>query len=124
MTTKTLKVWTAEEIQEWLDKDDRVVASALYRLYECQTTEEQQGAETTEHNGQGFNAYDAPLLTSFTEDALRRGYLTPAQAALARKRLKKYIKQLVFLANLVEEKKQAGTYDERRFTTMPKRIYC
>lgn len=122
-TTNTLKVWTAEEIQAWLDRDDRVVASALYRMYECQTEEEQQNEESTEHNGMGFNSYDAPLLTSFTKDALARGYLTPAQAALARKRLKKYIKQLVLLANRVEERKQEGIYEERRFIIMPTRTW-
>jgi hypothetical protein len=91
--------WSEDEVMDLLDRDDRVLFGALKHLYACQTENEKASASTREHNGKGFNAYDAEFLTSICKQLLERGTLSPKQKEVARKKLKKYRKQLTALAN-------------------------
>ena len=91
--------WTADEVMDLLDRDDRVLYGALKHLYACQTDQEKNSASTREHNGKGFNAYDAEFLTSICKQLLQRGTLSQKQKEVARKKLKKYKTQLTALAN-------------------------
>lgn len=93
------KVWTIEEIKELIATSDKMVARSVVKLYELQTTSEQAAQETHERNGVGFNGVDAPILSSFAEFYKNRGYLSVKQTALARKKLGKYARQLVSIAN-------------------------
>ena len=91
--------WTEEEVMNLLDTNDKVLYGALKHLYACQTEDEKQSASTREHNGKGFNALDADFLTSICKQLLQKGSLSPKQKEVARKKLKKYRKQLTRLAN-------------------------
>ena len=94
-----MKTWTAEEIKELIQTNDKVLYGALKKLYACQTVDERASGETNHQNGAGFNGIDAPILSSFCEFLNRTGFLTAKQKIIARKKLIKYNKQLTMLAN-------------------------
>lgn len=93
------RVWTEEEIKELVQTNDTVLYGALKKLYACQTADEQNTKETKEHNGVGFNGFDAEFLSSVAEFLLKRGFLTEKQKMYTRRKLVKYNKQLTKLAN-------------------------
>lgn len=93
------RTWTEDEIRTLVQSNDKVLYGALKKLYACQTAEEQAVGVTNVQNGAGFNGVDAPILTNFAQFLERTGFLTPRQKALARKKLKKYNRQLTALAN-------------------------
>ena len=66
----------------------------LLILYRRQTLSEQRDGFSREQNGVGFSKFDAPLLTSIAEWGQRRGFLTPQQVEVVRRRLRKYVRQL------------------------------
>lgn len=92
-------LWTSDEVMSLLDSNDKVLYGALKHLYACQTDQEKTSASTREHNGKGFNAFDAEFLTSICKQLLQRGSLSQKQKEVARKKLKKYKTQLTALAN-------------------------
>ena len=94
-----MRTWTAEEIKNLVQTNDKVLYGALKKLYACQTADEKASGETSESNGKGFNAIDAPFLTSVSEFLIKTGFLTDKQKVIVRKKLVKYNKQLVELAN-------------------------
>lgn len=95
----TQKIWTEDEIKQLVQNNDKVLYGALKKLYGEQTTDEQNSHETKEHNGVGFNGVDAPFLSNVSEFLIRNGFLTDKQKYYVRKKLVKYTKQLVRLAN-------------------------
>lgn len=72
---------------------------AVVALWKRQTFAEQASEATHEKNGRGFNANDANILSSFAEWINTGRKLTPKQLEVARKRLRKYCKQLSRIAN-------------------------
>ncbi len=66
----------------------------LLILYRRQTLSEQQDGSSREQNRVGFSKFDAPLLTSIAAWGQRRGFLTPKQVEVVRRRLRKYTRQL------------------------------
>ena len=95
-----MKVWTEEEIKVLIQSNDRVLYGALKKLYACQTEDEQETRSTGHSNGTGFNAVDAEILSSFAEFLNRAGFLTKRQKEICRKKMTKYTRQLVRLANM------------------------
>lgn len=93
-------VWTKDQMKEILMKHDDQVGKALVKLYECQTKDEQRAHETKVVNGIGFNGVDAEILSSFAEFYKNRGYLSPKQLVVARKKIMKYAGQLCKIANV------------------------
>lgn len=96
--------WSPEIIKEKIAKSDNAVKAALLRIYTFQTAEEQQAEQTVESNGKGFNGNDAKILSSFAEQLQKKGWLSPKQIALSRKKLAKYSRQLYLF--IVEERQQ------------------
>lgn len=94
-----MKAWTVEEIKNILNKYDDQVGKALIKLYTYQTVDEKQEHATKEHNNVGFNAADAPILTSFAEFYQKRGFLSQKQLIIARKKIMKYAGQLCNIVN-------------------------
>ncbi len=94
-----MRVWTADEIKNLIQTNDKVLYGALKKLYACQTADEQAWGETAEANGVGFNGVDAPILSSMAQFLIERGFLTDKQKVIVRKKLVKYNKQLTNLAN-------------------------
>jgi hypothetical protein len=97
---ETKAVWDKESIHALLDKSDIAVIRGLQALYKRQTAAEQSAMTTKEHNGVGFNAKDAKVLSDI---ASRLPYynnkMTARQTALVRDKLKKYWRQLAEIAN-------------------------
>lgn len=91
--------WTAEEIKDVINRNDRQLCLAIVQIYNCQTEDEKLSKETSHDNGIGFNAFDSEILSSFAEQYLERGSLTKRQIEVARKKMQKYSKQLAKLAN-------------------------
>ena len=83
------------------ERIERADAREIYRLlrllYEQQTDLEKYLSMTGEKNGVGFNSYDGPILSDIAQRAERYGSLTPRQADLVRRKLKKYARQLAHL---------------------------
>ena len=53
------RIWTRDEINELLSKNDIAVMRAIVRLFEMQTADEQVTADAKKQNNRGFNAADA-----------------------------------------------------------------
>ena len=94
------RIWTADEIKNLVQTNDKVLYGALRKLYECQTADEIADGTANHRNGAGFNGVDAGILTSFCQFLERTGFLTPKQKTIARKKLVKYTRQLTVLANI------------------------
>jgi len=78
---------------DW-EKPEHVMI-ALITLFEQQTKQEQNSGATVEQNYAGFNAVDAPILSSFASQIIvRRRRLSDKQLNLARGLLHKYWRQL------------------------------
>lgn len=96
MTTSTK--WTKEAIRTRLESNDTWLVRGLLAIFARQTAEEQSAGFTKEDNGIGFNGADAEILTSFANQIKTRGFLTPKQIEIARKKMLKYAGQLVRIA--------------------------
>ena len=94
------RIWTEEEIKNYIQTNDTVLYGALKKLYDCQTADEQASGHTNHYNGAGFNGVDAPILSSMAEFLIKTGFLTTKQKVIVRKKLVKYNKQLTKLANM------------------------
>ena len=93
------KKWTVDEIKSLIDTNDVFVIRSLIKLYSYQTDEEQAGDETSEHNGFGFNSFDAKALSSMTKILIKNLIISKSQVNYARTKIKKYAKQLTRIAN-------------------------
>lgn len=94
------QIWTKDRIKQTIQESDKALYTALLKVYERQTADEQR-AETTKYiNGEGFSAIDADILSSFAKQLLmqrtqgKQLFLTPKQVACARKNMVKYAGQL------------------------------
>ena len=98
--TQTQRAWTREQVVAVLDNHPVGVERAVLALYARQTSGEREAQTTRELNGAGFNAYDAGYLSYLAEymERTRRGLDEPHRSR-ARKRLTKYVGQLVRIAN-------------------------
>lgn len=84
-----------KHVQEKIRTDRKWAERALKALYRCQTVEEQNTEETIERNGVGFNANDAPFLSSLAQSLEHYPHLTERQLKAAQKLLPKYARQLL-----------------------------
>lgn len=98
-----MKTFTKDMILDALDRSPKFVERSLLALYERQTADEQDGALTAHQNGAGFSGPDAFILTEFSKWCLRSQRpegerLTPKQLELTRKKLTRYTRQLIEVA--------------------------
>jgi hypothetical protein len=87
--------WTKEKVLELLEKNDKAVWKAVHRIYQNQTEAEKAVGDTCVYNGVGFSGADANILSSFAQFYGKYGYLSQKQTAIARKKIKKYTRQLL-----------------------------
>ena len=88
-------IWDKEKIQSLLERNDEAVYRAMLRIYARQTETEQAYQATTDWNAVGFTGVDGEIMSSFTEAYKKYGRLTEKQMKIARKKMKKYWKQLL-----------------------------
>jgi hypothetical protein len=86
--------WTPEMVKEKILSDDRALKNALLRIYSFQTEDEKVHEQTSHTNGKGFNGLDAEILTSFAKQLESKGWLSPKQIILTRKKMVKYSRQI------------------------------
>ncbi len=95
----TDKIWTKIEIRAKLETNDKWLCKGLVAIFNKQTEDEKSAGTTAHDNGIGFNGSDAFILTSFAMQYIERGFLTPKQLVITRKKMLKYAGQLVKIAN-------------------------
>lgn len=89
---------TTAFIVERLEKSVKWLYKAVVAIYNGQTQDEKVAKTTSHDNGIGFNGVDAEILSSFAEQIKARGFLTPKQIEIARKKMRKYAGQLARIA--------------------------
>ena len=72
---------------------------ALIKIYEFQTAEEQNSQRTKDYNGIGFTGVDGGILSSFAQQFLTKGYLSPKQMELVFRKMPKYWKQVIMISD-------------------------
>lgn len=97
MSEKVL--WTNSSIKLLLECNPKAVVRGICAIYKYQTAQEQDVGQTVVDNGVGFNAVDAEILSSFVSFYKERGFLSPKQMVIAKKKVMKYAKQLRKIAN-------------------------
>ncbi len=93
---RTYPYFTPNELKDFLSQEHQkeLHRRALIALFNFQTQKERSNESTTEHNGIGFDAVDAQILTSFTKQINRDRPLSWRQHSVCAQRLPKYAKQL------------------------------
>ena len=81
-------------LREMLTTNERWAKGALLRIYDNQTSNEQNGEDTHTLNGVGFTVGDARILTRFAEWYISHGWLSPKQMVWVYERMGKYAVQL------------------------------
>jgi len=89
--------YTLDEVKNNIRTKRQWTEQALRRLYHEQTSEERDNLQTLHRNNVGFNANDAPFLSSLARSLERYPHLTDKQLASAQKLLPKYARQLLEL---------------------------
>jgi hypothetical protein len=95
---KEIRKWNKESVQHLLDTNDVAVLRALIAIFNFQTDYEQDAEVTRERNNVGFSGIDGEILSSFAKQVKKRGSLSEKQMVIARKKMKKYWRQLVEIA--------------------------
>ena len=93
------KHWTVAEIDQNIQTSTKWLTRAIVALMRLQTKNEMFYERTTDRNGVGFNAPDAKLLTTFGKQIERGVALSDSQMIIARRRIRKYCRQLCRIAN-------------------------
>lgn len=96
---KPILQWRKETIQELLDTNDKAVLRAVLAIYDRQTDDEQLSEQTRELNNIGFSGVDGEIMSSFAKQIQKRGFLSAKQMLIARKKMKRYWRQLAEIAS-------------------------
>lgn len=95
-------------LKEQLATNEKRAIEGLLRIYSFQTNEEKCKGYTKEFNGMGFSSIDSDVLSSFAEQYITEGWLSPKQIICVKKNMPKYASQLInlLIANgkIVKEK--------------------
>ena len=95
MEKKITKAELAKFLRKQLTTNERWAIGALMRIYDNQTTSEQNSECTHALNGVGFTVGDASLLTRFAEWYKGHGWLSPKQMKWVFAKMGKYTGQLM-----------------------------
>ena len=82
-------------LKEQLAIKDNQAIKGLLTIYKYQTSEEKSNGYTKDFNGVGFSSIDSDILSSFAEQYLTKGFLSPKQMMCVKKNMPKYAKQLI-----------------------------
>jgi len=98
-----MKKFTKREFKEFLKNklsaDINWAISGLLRIYDNQTTEEQQIEDVNRINGVGFTGVDAEILSGFVNYYNKNKCLTDKQNEILLKRMPKYWEQLLAVSD-------------------------
>jgi capsular polysaccharide biosynthesis protein len=99
--------WNKERIQGLLEAKTEAVTRACVAIYNLQTSDEAAGHYTRQRNNVGFSQYDAGFCTDMAKKILRGDSLSVKQVYSLRKRMMRYHRQLVEIANAKQSQAQA-----------------
>jgi hypothetical protein len=88
----------ASMIKDNILADSIWMARGILAIYDRQTEDEQNNETTRYHNGVGFGAVDANILSSFAKQLQKGRSLSPKQTQIAHKNMPKYCQQLARIA--------------------------
>jgi hypothetical protein len=109
----TTKVEKINFIKQMVATNDKWMLKALHTIYQYQTSSEQVSEMTSQSNGVGFTGVDGKILASFAKQFIRKGgvsvletckevsasmFFSPKQIPILRKKMPKYARQLVQVA--------------------------
>jgi hypothetical protein len=89
---------TVEEVKNLLQTNDEWLYRAILAVYRQQTAQEKQVKEAVERNNMGFNKPDSVTMTYYANWLMKYKALDPYHRERARKKMVKYSKQLVYIA--------------------------
>lgn len=105
-----LSTFTQAQWKEYLQNLVRTNKKALYRaivvIAEYQTPEEKAWGMTIDHNGVGFGAVDAEMMTALALRLKNGGELTERELAICRNKMPKYWRQLYRISKAKMEKER------------------
>ncbi len=93
----TSKDSLAKALKEQLATNEKRAIEGLLKIYSFQTNEEKCEGYTKEFNGMGFSSIDSDILSSFAEQYITKGWLSPKQMNVVKKHMPKYASQLINL---------------------------
>lgn len=82
-----------------LKTDSLWITRAIKAIYELQTDDEKAAGRTGYLNGVGFSGVDSEIMSSFAEQFIKRGFLSPKQMSIAKGKIHKYSKQIIALSD-------------------------
>lgn len=85
-------------LKDLLKTNDKALSKAILLIYENQTHEEKCKHESIEHNGIGFNKFDAKEMGDIAIKIKNGTPLTAGELAKSRNKMQKYWKQLMFIS--------------------------
>jgi hypothetical protein len=101
-----------EFVRDKLRTDERWMLRGMYAIYQLQTEDEKRSESTRDLNGVGFSGIDGEILTSYSNQMIKRGFvqnmnkpgitiqtfLSEKQEKYVRKYMPRYARQLVRIA--------------------------
>ena len=108
--TKTAKLF----IQHKLETDQRWLSRAIQVIFDHQTRDEQAQEQTSHSNGIGFNGSDAQLMSSFAKQIYRGRQLSERQLHWAKRKMKKYWRQVFTVADREKFNSQLSVWLEEK----------
>ena len=119
-----MKIWETftnqQQWKEYLQNLVRTNKKALYRaivvIAEYQTPEEKAWGMTIDHNGVGFGAVDAEMMTALALRIKNGGELTERELAICRNKMPKYWRQLMIISKrrMEHDRKTSNEGSENR----------
>lgn len=98
-------------------RGDYLILKSLLIIYDFQTEDEKDAEQTKIYNNVGFSGVDGQLLSSFAKQLENKFYLSPKQMNITRKKMRRYVNQIIRLINSGEISKNMNT-SESRFRDM------
>jgi hypothetical protein len=99
-------MWTKASVAALLDANPLAVERAIVAIYNRQTADEQAAHVTKHNNNVGFSAFDAETGTYLAKWILSGKHLSGKYAERGHKLAKRYVRQLVEIANAKSQKSQ------------------
>lgn len=106
---------TRESILSLLATNDHAVERALVAIWKRQTADEKRDRTTKLHNGIGFTCYDAKYLSYCAEYVSKGNSLTGKHLDKCRRKIARYVRQLLEIANSHDAKEAAEAQERARY---------
>jgi len=99
MSKKVTKGAIAEFVRNQLKQNEKWALNAMLKIYEYQTADEQAKGCTCKYNGVGFSGAHSEIMSSLSEQYLRKGWMSPKQMKIVMKTMYHYTRQIIQVSN-------------------------